>query len=76
MLTYTTYVSFSFIVTFIAQEDGSSQYPYAPTVALIVNYSTYLITLVFSPCIQRYKLMFQISALCHSFNYAVYILEW
>jgi hypothetical protein len=32
-----------------------------------------MVTLIFSPIITNFKLQFQISAICHSINYAVYI---
>ena len=32
-----------------------------------------MVTLIFSPAIQNFKLQFQISAICHLINYAVYI---
>lgn len=72
MLTYTTYLSFSCIITYIAEHDDG-QYDYAPLVALVVNYSVYFVTLIFSSGITDYKKQFQISAICHLINYAVYI---
>lgn len=71
-LTYTTYLSFSCIITFIAQNE-EGQYNYAPLVALAVNYSVYMITLIFSPIIKNYKWQFQVSAIFHLINYLVYI---
>lgn len=72
MLTYTTFLSFSCIITYIAEhEDG--QISYGPLVALAINYLTYLISLIFSTAITKFKWQFQMSALCHLVNYAVYI---
>lgn len=72
MLTYTTFLSFSCIVTYIAEHE-EGQYNYGPLVALSVNYFTYMITLIFSPAIKNFKWQFQVSAITHLINYAVYI---
>ena len=37
------------------------------------NYFVYMVTLIFSPAIKHFKKQFQISAICHLINYAVYI---
>lgn len=75
MLTYTTFLSFSCIITYIAEHE-EGQYSYAPLVALAVNYLTYLISLIFSTAITKFKWQFQMSALCHLINYAVYIPDY
>ena len=72
MLTYTTFLSFSCIITYIAEHE-EGQYSYGPLVALAANYSTYLITLIFCTRITDFKFQFQVSALCHLVNYLVYI---
>jgi hypothetical protein len=72
MLTYTTFLSFSCIITYIAEHE-EGQYDYAPLVALAVNYTTYLVSLIFATAITNFKWQFQVSALAHLINYAVYI---
>lgn len=49
-------------------------YSFTPIAALAVLNSTFVISLVFCPIITRFKLMFQISALCHVATYSVYML--
>lgn len=72
MLTYTTFLSFSCIITYIAEHE-EGQYSYGPLVALAVNYLTYMVTLIFSPAITRFKWQFQVSAITHTINYLVYV---
>lgn len=75
MLTYTTFLSFSCIITYIAEHE-EGQYSYGPLVALAANYFTYLITLVFCTRIRDFKFQFQVSAVCHLVNYLVYIPDY
>jgi len=72
MLTYTTYLSFACIITYIAEHE-EGQYNYGPLVALASNYTVYFVTLIFSSAITNFKRQFQISAICHLINYLVYI---
>jgi len=75
MLTYTTYLSFACIITYIAEHE-EGQYNYGPLVALASNYTVYFVTLIFSSAITNFKRQFQISAICHLINYLVYIPAW
>lgn len=72
MLTYTAFLSFSCIITYIAEHE-EGQYDYAPLVALAINYTTYLVSLIFATAIANFKWQFQVSAFAHLINYAVYI---
>jgi hypothetical protein len=57
LLLVTTYISFSNIITFIFEHD-STQFPFVGGLALILNYTVYLIGLTYAATFSNYKRQF------------------